>query len=99
MHERANVAVLGDEDPAARGGFASARPKERSGLNRFPAFPCFRMIARPAAVKLDEGNHLFFRVLSKVQPLACGRDEANSQGKRMGSAGKELAQNRERTGG
>ena len=42
-----------------------------------PSVPCFRMIARPAAVKLAVKNPLFFIVLLKVQPLACRRDEAN----------------------
>jgi hypothetical protein len=43
--------------------FASPPPRNESVLNRFPAHPCFRMIARPAAVKLAEKNHLFFIVL------------------------------------
>ena len=60
------------------------RAKERSALNQFPAHPCFRMSARPAAVKLAEKNHLFFIVLSKAQPLASRRDEANEQGIRTG---------------
>jgi hypothetical protein len=71
----------------------------KDGANRFPAFPCFRMIARPAAVEILRIKPFVFNILLKVQPLACGWGEANSQGKRIGLAGKEFAHNRERTGG
>jgi hypothetical protein len=45
-------------------GFASAHAQgTKRGINRFPAFPCFRMIARHETVTCDEGNHLLFIVL------------------------------------
>ena len=41
------------------------RTKERSALNRFPAHPCFRMSARPAAVKLAREKSFVFHSVIK----------------------------------
>jgi hypothetical protein len=54
------------------------------GANRFPAFPCFRIITLTETVKQCGKKSFVFIILLEVQPLACGQDEANSQGKRMG---------------
>jgi hypothetical protein len=52
----------------------------KDGANRFPAVPCFRVVARLATVKLCGQKSFVFIVLLKAQPLACGRDEANLAG-------------------
>jgi hypothetical protein len=66
----------------------------------FPAFPCFRMIARRAAVKLRGQKSLVFHdIAQSATSCVQARRRQTSREIRMGLAGKEQGKNRGIAGG
>jgi hypothetical protein len=81
------------------GDFQGGGPDD-DGANRFPAVPCFRMIARPAAVKLrGQKSFVFHHLTESATSCVQAKGGQISREIRTGLAGKEQGKNRGIAGG